>query len=575
MKNIEIIKKYLTKKWKQNLLIFFIFLFVIFLNHYVLAMNTTKKNTKKDSIVLATNNFTPPLSFDGEGTRNGIETDNGEKISGSDVFLMKDIADKLNKDLRIKIYNVEGCINNLELGQVDAIIGMLDITEERQNNFLAIPYSNVDLSILIRNDDNIDHDIIESKKNKKDGSISLEFLKKKNGDKIILSTITGCSHDIRKYKFDRFTDIDKKDGKINLVCREQSIYCAKAVEQKEADAFILEYPVLKNLAESEQNRGKFKVFKLNDKDLKLKPLGIFLKNDDKGRKLKAKIEKELKELINVPNKEGEMLNINTSLQDYWATEYSKKAQEDYECIQVKEKEQMQKNFIQRIWQEIPKYKQGFIISLTVAVNSLFLGFILSLFFFRVKISVENNKKTQKNILMYLQKIFSFLIDILMNMFESVPVIVLALLFHSVLAKNFEFFKTSLNAFYVAIIVISLGTTIDFTHKMMHNNKFLDKGQIEAAYALGMNQKQVFKEIIFSQILKRTIPSIKNQFIINIKETAAFSIIGLIDLLWVAKRNVSKTYDVIIPFVVVTLIYIFLVSLIQTASKFKITKKKKS
>lgn len=564
MKNTEIMKTYFAKKWKRNLLIFFIFLLVIFLNHYVLAMNTTKTKYTKNSIVLATNNFTPPFSFDGKGTLNGIDTENGEKISGSDVLLMKGITDKLKKDLRIKIYNIEGCINNLASGQVDAIIGMLDITEERTKKFLAIPYSNVDLSILIRNDQDIEIQNV----NNDDTTISLGCLKKADG-KIRLSTVTGCSHDIGKNKFNSFGNIDKNNnGETNLVTRGQSIYCAQAVKQKEADAFILEYPVLKNLAESEQNKGKFKVFKLNDDSLKLKSLGIFLKKDDKGEKLKRDIETALKKLINVPNEKEKI----ESLEDYWSSEYSTKAQEDYKCIQEKEKEQMRKKFIQRIWQEIPKYKQGFIISLTVAVDSLFLGFILSLFFFRVKISVENNKKTQKNILMYLQKIFSFLIDILMNMFKSVPIIVLALLFHSVLANNFEFFKTSLNAFYVAIIVISLGTTINFTNTMMHHNKFLDKGQIEAAYALGMNQKQVFKEIIFSQILKRTIPSIKNQFIINIKETTAFSIIGLIDLLWVAQRNVSKTYDVIIPFVVITLIYIFLVSLIQTTSKFKITKK---
>ncbi|BAD04579.1 ABC-type amino acid transport system, permease [Onion yellows phytoplasma OY-M] len=74
-----------------------------------------------------------------------------------------------------------------------------------------------------------------------------------------------------------------------------------------------------------------------------------------------------------------------------------------------------------------------------------------------------------------------------------------------------FKKTSLSflatPFITTLLVISLNTIANLTNLFMHNIKMLDKGQIEAAYSLGMNQKQVFKYILFEQGLQRTKPFI--------------------------------------------------------------------
>ncbi|ABC65214.1 conserved hypothetical protein [Aster yellows witches'-broom phytoplasma AYWB] len=53
------------------------------------------------------------------------------------------------------------------------------------------------------------------------------------------------------------------------------------------------------------------------------------------------------------------------------------------------------------------------------------------------------------------------------------------------------------------------------------SKFVDKGQIESAFSLGMNQKQTFYNIIFSQALKKSVPFVITKFIINIKDFTSF------------------------------------------------------
>ena len=67
---------------------------------------------------------------------------------------------------------------------------------------------------------------------------------------------------------------------------------------------------------------------------------------------------------------------------------------------------------------------------------------------------------------------------------------------------------------------------------------LPKGQTEAAQALGLNYWKSMQLIILPQALKIVIPGIVNTFIALFKDTALVSIIGLFDLLLVARSSVT-------------------------------------
>ena len=67
---------------------------------------------------------------------------------------------------------------------------------------------------------------------------------------------------------------------------------------------------------------------------------------------------------------------------------------------------------------------------------------------------------------------------------------------------------------------------------------LPKGQTEAAQALGLTYWQAMRLIIMPQALKIVIPGIVNTFISLFKDTSLVSIIGLFDLLLVAKSSVT-------------------------------------
>lgn len=89
---------------------------------------------------------------------------------------------------------------------------------------------------------------------------------------------------------------------------------------------------------------------------------------------------------------------------------------------------------------------------------------------------------------------------------------------------------------------------------------LDKGQMEAARALGMPYPLSMIEIIIPQSIRNILPALVSQFISLLKETSIVGFIGGIDLLRSANIITSQTYRGIEPLLAVGLIYLILTSI---------------
>lgn len=88
---------------------------------------------------------------------------------------------------------------------------------------------------------------------------------------------------------------------------------------------------------------------------------------------------------------------------------------------------------------------------------------------------------------------------------------------------------------------------------------LDKGQSEAARALGMNYFVTMKEVIVPQAVRKILPTLVSEFITLLKETSIVGFIGGVDLLRSANIITSQTYRGVEPLIAVGLIYLILTS----------------
>jgi arginine/ornithine transport system permease protein len=93
-----------------------------------------------------------------------------------------------------------------------------------------------------------------------------------------------------------------------------------------------------------------------------------------------------------------------------------------------------------------------------------------------------------------------------------------------------------------------------------------KGQIEAAYAYGMNRGQTFLRILLPQMIRHAIPGFGNNWLVLVKTTALVSIIGLDDMVRKAALAAGATRMPFTFYIVVAINYLIITSISVTALK---------
>ena len=129
------------------------------------------------------------------------------------------------------------------------------------------------------------------------------------------------------------------------------------------------------------------------------------------------------------------------------------------------------------------------------------------------------------------------------------------------------FKTStIDSVIVGIIAFGINSSAYVAEILRSGFDSIDDGQVEAGLSLGLNFRQVLKYIIIPQAIKVSLPSMGNEFVTLIKETAIAGYIGIEDLTKASDIIASRTYDYFFPLVLVALIYLVLTSVISKLLK---------
>lgn len=95
---------------------------------------------------------------------------------------------------------------------------------------------------------------------------------------------------------------------------------------------------------------------------------------------------------------------------------------------------------------------------------------------------------------------------------------------------------------------------------------IDKGQTEAGRSLGLSEFQTMTKIVFPQALKNIFPSLSNEFIVLIKETAIVGYVGLVDIQKAGDFIRSNTYIAFMPLIATAIIYYVLIKILALSLK---------
>ena len=191
-------------------------------------------------------------------------------------------------------------------------------------------------------------------------------------------------------------------------------------------------------------------------------------------------------------------------------------------------------------------------TILIAIGALIVGILLGSIISIVKYT---NKERGKF------KLLSKIFDIYVNIIRGTPSVLQLMIMYYVI------FKTStIDSVIVGIIAFGINSSAYVAEILRSGFDSIDDGQVEAGLSLGLNFRQVLKYIIIPQAIKVSLPSMGNEFVTLIKETAIAGYIVIEDLTKASDIIASRTYDYFFPLVLVDLIYLVLTSVISKLIK---------
>jgi polar amino acid transport system permease protein len=138
-----------------------------------------------------------------------------------------------------------------------------------------------------------------------------------------------------------------------------------------------------------------------------------------------------------------------------------------------------------------------------------------------------------------------------EVFRCTPVLVQLVWFYYALPmlSGIEMSATS-----AAILALSLYGGAFYSEIIRGGIASIDTGQTEAAMALGMTPAQSMRRIVLPQALKRMVPPLMNQSIIQLKNTSLVSVLAVPDLLYQGQAVTADTYRPLEIYTLVAVIY---------------------
>ena len=187
-----------------------------------------------------------------------------------------------------------------------------------------------------------------------------------------------------------------------------------------------------------------------------------------------------------------------------------------------------------------------LISIIGTIAGLIIGLLIGVY--------RTAPKASNLILAWLQKIFGWLLTVYIEVFRGTPMIVQAMVIYYGTAQAFG---VSLDRTLAAIFIVSINTGAYMSEIVRGGIFAVDKGQFEAATALGFTHRQTMRKIVLPQVVRNILHATGNEFVINIKDTSVLNVISVVELYFSGNTVATQTYQYFQTFFIIAVIYFIL------------------
>lgn len=201
-----------------------------------------------------------------------------------------------------------------------------------------------------------------------------------------------------------------------------------------------------------------------------------------------------------------------------------------------------------------KLVEGLINTGLIAVLGLLIGIVIGTLIAVIKVMRPTNRPIR-----YAQKIASGYVAL----FRGTPIVVQLLVGYFLLLPLLKVNMTHVNA---CIMIFGLNSGAYISEIMRGGINSVDPGQLEAARAVGMPFSTSMIKVVVPQAIKNILPTLGNEFIALIKETAVVGYVGAVDITYAFQYQGSNSYEYMVPYLVMALLYIVIVAFIAMLVK---------
>ena len=450
-----------------------------------------------------------PFNWTQDDDKNGavkIEGTN-QYANGYDVQIAKQVAKALGKKPLVVKTSWNGLIPALTSGKLDMIIAGMSPTAERKKEIaFSNSYYTSEPVVLVN----------------KDGSYAnAKTLKDFKGAKItsqqgvylynLISQLTGAKQETAMGDFAQMR---------------------QALESGVIDGYISERP---EALTAESANSKFKMiqfkkgFEVNEEDATI-AIGM-RKNDNRLEQVNAAIAKiSAKDQVALMDKMIQNQPVETDTSKDKTTFFGQVTK-----------------ILKDNW---PQFLRGAGLTLLISITGTIAGLIIGLL-----IGVYRTAPIAKNkALAMLQTLFGWFLNVYIEIFRGTPMIVQSMVIYYGTAQAFG---VSIDRTIAAIFIVSINTGAYMSEIVRGGIFAVDKGQFEAATALGMTHNQTMRKVVLPQVVRNILPATGNEFVINIKDTSVLNVISVVELYFSGNTIATQTYQYFQTFTIIAVIYFVL------------------
>lgn len=492
------------KNFTRKLISVLMILMVIF------AFIDTESFAEKDTFVIGMEANYAPFNWSQSTDENGaypIENSKGEYANGYDLQIAKKIADSLGKKLVVVKMEWDGLAPAVMSGKVDAIIAGMSPTKERKEQIdFSDTYYSSDLVIVTKKDS--------------------KYINAKSLNDLKDFKITGQLNTFHYTVIDQIKDCDK------LPAMESFPSMLSAVLAEKIDGYVSEKP---QALSAEASNAELSYIEFE------KGSGFETSAEDTSIAIGVKKNSDLTE------------KINEALKKISPEERDKLMQEMVRLNVEKDQPQGFLSKVKSIFNEYGSlFLKGALMTLFIASVSTIIGFLIG-----ILVAVIRNMKLDKDknkFTYYLHKVINFILACYVEIFRGTPMMVQSMLIYFGAKLYLGIDMAPISA---ALFIVSVNTGAYLSEVVRGGINSVDVGQMEACKALGMTHCQSMINVILPQAIKNILPSIGNEFVINIKDTSVLNVISVTELFFVSKSIAGSTYNIFETYAVTCIIYFVL------------------